>query len=60
MQSILQFYSLLRNEQNIASKGLVLWVFLMIFISGQMEPGTVDSSTVKILKVANCINRKST
>ncbi|NXW11101.1 ZO2 protein, partial [Fregetta grallaria] len=34
--------------------------FYFIFISSQMEPDTVDSLTIKILKVANCVNRKST
>lgn len=33
---------------------------VIIFVSGQMEPGTVDSLTIKIVKVASCINRKST
>lgn len=33
---------------------------MIIFVSGQMEPRTVDSLTIKILKVASCINRKST
>lgn len=60
VQSILPFQSLLRSVQNIASKVYFCGGFLIIFISGQMEPGTVDFLTFKILKVANCINRKST